>query len=760
MEQRVEALRGYLASPVVRQACELLAPYVRYHGYERPLEKPVYNMFDQPTKQIPKTSRVVADAADCEAQVAKALKATRPSTGIESVLEADLHKAIADVSSFYDHPEGLQQHRNAALHRLHQVKRMLIPVNANIVQLIPPSILPVAKNFNWALVHVLVVVTGWPDQLLVQNLCLGFNVKGDIPDSGVFRPLRKDATLSHETFDKVEWTRQLHASMEARAAEWDSKRLDIETQCYKKTLNECQDSKYCRGPYTLEQILAEYPDGVWGARRFGVLQGSDYRPIDDHKESGQNASCSMKETIVCESAELPARIGAGFYKHLKENCILEGGTEDWTKAYRQLPVADRDCAVVAQVNPVTRKVEFFVLYGHCFGQVAAVVNFNRVAKFATMVARRIVMVACGHYFDDGVIVEPTYARRLNFSCKFCYTQIHVLLGFELDYKNKSVPMAHKCTFVGVTTNFTRAPRGEVLLCIKEGRAESVTAEIRAVLDAHKMPRGFCDRMHGKLQFSCTTAYGKVGVAALQPIIRGKTKLSGKYAGSLPKDISHACQFFVALLSVMPPRRIRLCRTPLSPLLVWSDASYEHRIGRLGFVSYKPNTNYWYHSALRVPSSIIKSFVRKKQYIGQCEILAAACVYFTFPDLCRGREILHWIDNDSALQGLKKGYSPKSDSARLIHAFHMFNAGLNNDVWFEYVESKANIADAPSRFDFAWLHSRESTFRPMIVPEAKDFMGGFEYWFSYASGGYLRAKIRSRATTKDKRARRRARMNRL
>ena len=91
---------------------------------------------------------------------------------------------------------------------------------------------------------------------------------------------------------------------------------------------------------------------------------------------------------------------------------------------------------------------------------------------------------------------------------------------------------------------------------------------------------------------------------------------------------------------------------------------------------------------------------------------------------------------------------------------MFNAGLNNDVWFEYVESKANIADAPSRFDFAWLHSRESTFRPMIVPEAKDFMGGFEYWFSYASGGYLRAKIRSRATTKDKRARRRARMNRL
>jgi hypothetical protein len=446
----------------------------------------------------------------------------------------------------------------------------------------------------------------------------------------------------------VKWTRDLHASMEERAQKWDATRREIETACYNKTMKECEDSKYCHGPYTLEQILSRHPDGVWCARRFGVQQGDDYRPIDDHKESQLNAACSLAETIVCESAELPARIAAEFYSHLQELSHLEGGTEDWTKAYRQLPVADRDAAVVAQVNPATRRVEFFVLYGHCFGQVAAVVNFNRVAKFATMVARRLLMVACGQYFDDGVIVEPSYARRLNFSGKFCYTRAHVLLGFELDYKNKSVKMAHKCTFVGVTTDFSRATRGEVLLCIKEGRAESVTTELQAVLDARKMPRGFCDRMHGKLQFSCTTAYGKVGMAALQPIIRGKTKLSGKYAGSLPKDISHACEFFVALLAIMPPRRIRLCRTLLSPLMVWSDASYEHRVGRMGFVVYNPNTNLWYHSAMRVPQSIISSFVRKKQYIGQCEILAAACVYFTFPDLCRGREILHWIDNDSAL----------------------------------------------------------------------------------------------------------------
>ena len=39
-----------------------------------------------------------------------------------------------------------------------------------------------------------------------------------------------------------------------------------------------------------------------------------------------------------------------------------------------------------------------------------------------------------------------------------------------------------------------------------------------------------------------------------------------------------------------------------------------------------------------------------------------------------------------------------DSVRRVHAFHAFTAGLGVRLWFEYVRSKANVSDAPSRDD--------------------------------------------------------------
>jgi hypothetical protein len=38
----------------------------------------------------------------------------------------------------------------------------------------------------------------------------------------------------------------------------------------------------------------------------------------------------------------------------------------------------------------------------------------------------------------------------------------------------------------------------------------------------------------------------------------------------------------------------------------------------------------------------------------------------------------------------------------VNAFNMFNAGLRCRIHYEYVESKANVADLPSRGSFLYL----------------------------------------------------------
>ena len=53
-------------------------------------------------------------------------------------------------------------------------------------------------------------------------------------------------------------------------------------------------------------------------------------------------------------------------------------------------------------------------------------------------------------------------------------------------------------------------------------------------------------------------------------------------------------------------------------------------------------------------------------------------------------------NTVALSALVHGYSGKPDLAKMVNAFYLQIAGLRASVYFDYVPSKANIADLPSR----------------------------------------------------------------
>ena len=105
-----------------------------------------------------------------------------------------------------------------------------------------------------------------------------------------------------------------------------------------------------------------------------------------------------------------------------------------------------------------------------------------------------------------------------------------------------------------------------------------------------------------------------------------------------------------------------------------------------------------HGSAEVSEDFMLGFAARRQYIGQVELLGAFAPYLSVPSLLRGRQVIHWVDNTSALSGLTKGYSSVPDSVRLIHAFHACTVSLNVALWFEYVPTDANVSDAPSRED--------------------------------------------------------------
>ena len=60
--------------------------------------------------------------------------------------------------------------------------------------------------------------------------------------------------------------------------------------------------------------------------------------------------------------------------------------------------------------------------------------------------------------------------------------------------------------------------------------------------------------------------------------------------------------------------------------------------------------------------------------------------------------IHFVDNQGALSALVKGSSSDVPASWIAHDVAARLFGMRSRVWFEYIESAANIADLPSRCD--------------------------------------------------------------
>ena len=88
---------------------------------------------------------------------------------------------------------------------------------------------------------------------------------------------------------------------------------------------------------------------------------------------------------------------------------------------------------------------------------------------------------------------------------------------------------------------------------------------------------------------------------------------------------------------------------------------------------------------------------KETFIVLLELVALAAVYSSpVAQFLRGRDVLHFADNQSANCGAVKGRSSAPDLNEVIGELHPTWAELDVRPWVEYVRSEANVADLPSR----------------------------------------------------------------
>ena len=80
-------------------------------------------------------------------------------------------------------------------------------------------------------------------------------------------------------------------------------------------------------------------------------------------------------------------------------------------------------------------------------------------------------------------------------------------------------------------------------------------------------------------------------------------------------------------------------------------------------------------------------------------------------------MIHFIDNTVALSALVNGYASKPDMCFITNAYHLAQFALKSRSWLEWVPSEANVADLPSRLDYAHFSHilPGSTWIPTVLP---------------------------------------------
>ena len=299
---------------------------------------------------------------------------------VSAPLDLDLDFALTAVAIF-----GVRIHvwREQQARIVQQVIQVLAPFQAHLSKHKVTTAKAVADAKHVALMALFIALLSWPDRTQPMAYLTGFQVIGDIPATGIFRPIEG---LPVDTIDDDFF------GLPAEQAVTDlltSKPPQDHEDIYTLTCEEIGKG-YSSKLLSLTQVNNMFGSGLWRPiHRFLVHQADGKkRLIDDGRRGRQNAWAGMYETIFSIGVDFVPQVAAALRDRLSE---LYGDSNDheWAdlnvaiadlpEACRSLPVApdDRRAAVVAIFDGDRQQWRFTVMAGCPFGLGSVVVHFNR-----------------------------------------------------------------------------------------------------------------------------------------------------------------------------------------------------------------------------------------------------------------------------------------------------------------------------------------------------------------------------------------------
>ena len=315
------------------------------------------------------------------------------------------------------------------------------------------------------------------------------------------------------------------------------------------------------------------------------------------------------------------------------------------------------------------------------------------------------------FYDDHLTVDLSFNKG---SGQRAYLDLCSLTGKVLD-SEKHEKMGPSVIFTGCELDLSRVfSSGSMTLAPKPGRLENVVELMSELRRSLKCSPAQAATLLGKCGYIGSQLQGRVLRFAERPLIERQYDRSGDYVLS---DRLQACLAFVeCAFERLPPKAVPMGGDdPLA--IIYSDAAFQEGSPiTFGWVLFlkgqRPRAG-----AGVVPAELSRQFKERKTQIFIGELLGALSALYSCGHSIERHRLLHFVDNQGALAALIGGFSTDTDTSAVACAYQLLVATLGVRVWFEYVESEANISDGPSRLGLAWGQTREALQLGVTMEEA-------------------------------------------
>ena len=636
------------------------------------------------------------------AHIEKAKQQLNPF-GQDLPLDLDLQFAIQAMLRWGIHMRVWRTYQQQALLR---TLAALQPLRDELAKHRSTTSMAVAAERDVAGIAMLTALLRWPDRQQALGYLQGFRVVGEIETSKIFKPI-PTTPLDHNFFGQaaIEEVDQAQRAPEPKNAD----------EIYRQTLEEI-DKGFTEPLCSAEEVDRRFGKGEWRPiYRFLLHQGDKDRLIDDGRRGGQNDWSAMQETIFTIGLDLVpamayhlATLAKELYGALPPWFHLQIGTDDLPDAFRGCPIhpEQQRAAVIAIWVPQDKAWRFGIMQGCPFGLGSVVVTFNRYPTLITAALRRLLGIACAAYFDDNLVMDLEHDAT---EAKSLLQQVFTLMGTP-PKPSKAFPMMNHRGFLGAVVDMAEVhPDGSGEACIapKDSSRRQVYLDITEALAADSMSTAQAAKTRGRSSWVGTNSFGKLGRLGLSVLKWLQYHRQHKLTSAQRRSL----QFHAHIIMAIPPRRISVTRPPEKPVLIYSDAEYtpgSDQLPRLGWVVFPGGDARPVGQTLLLPMQVWKTWSQREQQIFPAEAVALPLGTWSMANHMRNRDIIWFIDNESATSCAIRGGSKVPEVEVAIQVAHLLWLHLGCRVWIEWIDSQSNPSDGLSRLGLEdpWTKSQD------------------------------------------------------